>query len=134
MVEILLPQLKTEKINLTWSRNSSSLVISIVQLLANSSHLPSCLTSKRKEGDRPLPSVEGKRTQVKEPKKCKKYWPILVKYFHSNSLGTLKGQLSLKRGTVRSKFWKISMILIMWHLRLGLFGQLHRICLSFIAL
>ena len=135
MLETLEPQFKTSRIHLTWSRSFNNSVKSIAQHLANSSHRLSWLHKERKEDlqDQPLPSVEEKRTQVKEPRKCKIYWPMLAKFTLSNSLGTLKEQLSQKRGQIRSRFWKISMILTMWLLRLRLFVLQLRICQFFIA-
>lgn len=73
MLETLEPQFKTSRIHLTWSRSFNNSVKSIAQHLANSSHRLSWLHKERKEDlqDQPLPSVEEKRTQVKELRKCK---------------------------------------------------------------
>jgi hypothetical protein len=119
-VETRLLQLKTSRIHSTWSRNSNSTVRSTALLQANSSLHLSWLLKERKEDlqDQPHQSEEEKRTQVKEPKKCKKSWPTQVKYSLSNSLGTQIGQPSRKKVQIRSKFWKISTILTMLHLKL----------------
>ena len=129
------PQFKTSKIHLTWSRNSTSSVRSIVLFLASSSHHPSWLPKERKEGrqDPSLPSVGERRTLVKEPKRCKISWAIQVKCCLSNSLGTHRGHQCPKGVKIRSRYLTMSRILMMWYLKLRLFVRQHRICQSSIV-